>query len=232
MERHRHPMARLRRAFLAALLVVAPVTFVAGPPAEAQSQPDPILFVHGWNSSGSTWNTMVSRFQAAGYPSSHLRTISYNSNQTNVQIANQVRAAADQLRADTGASRIDIITHSMGGLSSRYYLKFLGGTAHVDDWVSLGGPNHGTSTAYACWLFSTSCRDMTPGSGILNNLNSGNPVPGPTNYATWWSPCDAVILPNSSTSIPGATNTQTACVGHTNLQNDQTLFNQVLAFVN
>nr|MBA3524532.1 hypothetical protein [Geodermatophilaceae bacterium] len=40
-----------------------------------------------------------------------------------------------------------VISHSMGGLSSRYYLRNLTGTAEVDGCVSLGGPNHGTKTA-------------------------------------------------------------------------------------
>lgn len=174
---------------------------------------------------------MIGRFEGAGHPSSRLMAISYNSNQSNAAIATEVRDAADQLRAQTGASEIDIITHSMGGLSSRYYLKFLSGTAHVDDWVSLAGPNHGTSTAYACWLFSRSCRDMTPGSGILNDLNSGNPIPGPTSYGTWWSSCDNVINPPTSTPLPGAANTQTACLGHSAFLSNQTVFNQVRSFV-
>lgn len=227
LDRFRHLAARLG----ALLLLASAIVVGSSQPATTQSQSDPILFVHGWDSSGSAWNTMIGRFEAAGYPSSSLMVISYNSNQTNVAIAAEVRDAADALRSQTGASQIDIVSHSMGGLSSRYYLKFMGGTPGVDDWVSLGGPNNGTSTAYACWLFSTSCRDMTPGSGILNELNSGDPTPGPTSYATWWSPCDIVIIPNTSTVLSGATNTETACLDHSALRTDQTVFNQVLAFV-
>ncbi len=32
----------------------------------------------------------------------------------------------------TGAAKVDIITHSMGGLSSRYHLKYLGGPIRED----------------------------------------------------------------------------------------------------
>jgi triacylglycerol esterase/lipase EstA (alpha/beta hydrolase family) len=35
----------------------------------------------------------------------------------------------------------------MGALNSRYYLKNLGGTSYVDDFVSVAGTNHGTTTA-------------------------------------------------------------------------------------
>src|SRR5215208_1748762 len=107
---------------------------------------NPILFVHCWNSSSSTWNTMVSRFQADGWSTPELNNWSYNYSQSNATTASQI------------ATKVDLISHSMGGLSTRYYVKNLGGGAKVDDWVSLGGPNHGTDTANFC--FSTACSEM------------------------------------------------------------------------
>lgn len=53
---------------------------------------------------------------------------------------------------------MDVVAHSMGSLSSRYYLKNPGGTARVDEWVSIGGPNHGTYTAAGCSLLVSSTR--------------------------------------------------------------------------
>src|SRR5262245_25205420 len=88
---------------LALLSVVAPQ---AQSPASGQAAADPILFVHGWNSSATTWNTMIDRFVAAGYPRSRLLAITYNSNQSNATIANQVRDAANTLRSQTGAAKI------------------------------------------------------------------------------------------------------------------------------
>lgn len=217
-------------ALLAATLAVAGLVGTAAP-ASAQSGPDPILFVHGWNSSASAWNTMIDRFVAAGYPRNRMLAITYNSNQSNATIANQVRDAVASLQASTGAARVDIVTHSMGGLSSRYYLKNLGGTGVVDDWVSLGGPNHGTSTAYLCYLFSAGCRDMIPGSGFLNNLNAGDETPGAVNYGTFWSSCDEVINPDSSTLLSGATNVGVGCLGHSALRTDANVFTQVRNFV-
>jgi triacylglycerol lipase len=226
-------VGRRSRVCIALLtLVVASLTTVVGTPgAQAQTAQDPIVFVHGWNSSASTWNTMINRFIAAGYPRSRLLAFTYNSNTSNATIANQVRDAVSSLRASTGATKVDVITHSMGGLSGRYYLRNLGGTTFVDDWVSLGGPNHGTNTAYLCYPFSAGCRDMIPGSGFLNALNSGDETPGSTNYGTFWSNCDTVINPDSSVLLSGATNTGVGCVGHTSLHSNATVFNLVRNFV-
>jgi triacylglycerol lipase len=215
----------MRRTSIA-IAAIAAVLLAA--PSAAQAN-DPILFVHGWNSSASTWDTMVGRFQADGWTPAELRAFSYDTSQSNATTADVVAAQAADLRADTGAATVDIVTHSMGGLSSRYYLKNLGGTGFVDEWVSLGGPNHGTNTAFFCG--QTSCVEMRPSSSFLNALNSGDETPGAVNYGTWWSPCDEVINPDESTILSGATNTQTACIGHSALRTDATVYGQVRDFV-
>jgi triacylglycerol esterase/lipase EstA (alpha/beta hydrolase family) len=191
---------------------------------------DPILFVHGWSGSASNWNTMISRFEKDGWPKSHLRAYSYNTSQSNKTTAETiVKSEVEKLLASTGASKVDIVAHSMGSLNSRWYIKFVGGESKVDEWVSLGGPNHGTSAAYAC--FSASCVDMRPGSPFLTELNAGDETPGAVNYGTWWSPCDEFINPDESVILSGAINTKTACIGHLALITDETVYNGVREFV-
>ena len=198
-------------------------------PAVAQAR-DPIVFVHGWSSSGSTWNTMVSRFSADGWTASELNAWSYNTSQSNATTASQLSTKVNQvLSANPGATKVDLISHSMGGLSTRYYVKNLGGGAKVDDFVSLAGPNHGTSTAYFC--FQTSCTQMRPGSSFLSSLNSGDETPGAPRYGTWWSPCDEVINPDTSTVLSGATNTQTGCLSHSGVKDSSTVYPGVREFV-
>jgi triacylglycerol lipase len=172
---------------------------------------------------------MIGRFKADGYTDAELFSWSYNTSQSNKTTASEIAAKVDQILAATGASKVDIITHSMGGLSSRWFVKFLGGTGVVDEWVSLGGPNHGTDTAN--WCFQTSCYEMRIGSAFLTELNQGDETPGDVRYGTWWSPCDTVINPDSSVSLSGATNTRTACISHSALYEDATVYGQVKAFV-
>ena len=66
----------------------------------------------------------------------------------------------------------------MGSLNTRYYLKNLGGTEKVDDWVSLGGPNHGTTSANICC--EASCVEMRIESTFLRELNREDETPGPS----------------------------------------------------
>jgi triacylglycerol lipase len=219
----------MTRRTLALACATMTLWLVPAAAAPAQTAHDPILFVHGWNSSGSVWSTMISRFQADGWTSAELNNWSYDTAQSNATTAGQVRDKVNQILAATGAAKVDVISHSMGGLSTRYYAKNLGGDAKIDEWVSLGGPNHGTDTAYFC--FDTSCGEMRPGSSFLASLNSGDETPGAPNYGTWWSPCDEVINPDSSVPLSGARNTQTACMSHSQLYGNATVYGQVRDFV-
>lgn len=230
-------------AALAALLVVAACSDarITAPPAAFNSEGStgrhPILFIHGYNSSGSTWNTMVGRFKSAGWQDSELHAWSYNYRLSNRDIAAQVAAKVDEILSSstTGATRVDVITHSMGGLSSRYYGRFLGGQTRIDAWVSLGGPNHGTQTAIC---LDVSCREMRIGSSFLAELNAGDETPTgqgdqtpEIRYATWWSSCDEVINPKESVVLSGASNTKTACMSHSRLKEDSKVWGQIRAWV-
>ena len=168
---------------------------------------------------------MVSRFKADGWTSAELANWSYNFRQSNATTATLIQQKVDSIIRVTGATKVDIITHSMGTLSARYYVRNLGGDGKVDALVSLGGANHGTATANFC--FDTSCFEMRPNSTFLNNLNSTDETWGTPRYATWWSNCDEVINPHSSVLLVGAVNTQTACMSHSSLHEDAGVYQQV-----
>ena len=202
------------------------------PPKPPKPTPthDPILFIHGYNGNSTTWSTMVSRFKADGWTDAQLVNWSYNFRQSNATTAAQIQQKVDSILNATGAAKVDIITHSMGPLSARYYVRNLGGDGKVDALVSLGGANHGTSIANFC--FDISCVEMRPNSSFLANLNSIDETWGTPRYATWWSGCDETINPDSSALLAGAVNTQTACISHSALHEDVGVYRQVRDMVN
>ncbi|MFE5919120.1 esterase/lipase family protein [Streptomyces sp. NPDC056468] len=151
----------------------------------------------------------------------------YDWRQSNATTAQQLAAEVDCLLAATGASKVDIVTHSMGGLSSRYYAKNLRGTEKIDAWVSQVGPNHGTDWANGCGYTSSFERRL--GSTFLTSLNSGDESPGTPRYGTWWSPCHTIINPESSVSLSGAMNTRTACLGHIAVSGTRSCAQAILA---
>ncbi|MFH8772662.1 esterase/lipase family protein [Streptomyces sp. NPDC085866] len=227
MQRHKRRIATALSATTASLLLALPLTAA---PAHAASH-DPIVFVHGISSSASSWDDWVADFEADGYSSSELFAWSYDWAQSNATTAQQLATEVKSVLAQTGASKVDIVVHSMGALGGRYYLKNLGGTSYVDHFVSVAGVNHGTSVASLCgWLY-TSCKEMQTGSAFLTALNSGDETPGSVAYAAYWSDCDEAINPDTSAELSGATNVDVGCVSHTDMNNDHGVYEQVHDFL-
>ncbi|SOD88555.1 triacylglycerol lipase [Streptomyces sp. Ag109_G2-15] len=227
MQRHKRRIATALSAMTASLLLSLPLTAA---PAHAASH-DPIVFVHGISSSASSWDDWVADFEADGYSSSELFAWSYDWKQSNATTAQQLATEVKSVLAQTGASKVDLVVHSMGALSGRYYLKNLGGTSYVDHFVSVAGVNHGTSVASLCgWLY-TSCKEMQTGSAFLTALNSGDETPGSLAYAAYWSDCDEAINPDTSAELSGATNVDVGCISHTDMNNDHGVYEQVRDFI-
>ncbi|MET7479858.1 triacylglycerol lipase [Streptomyces sp. NPDC005648] len=227
-------MQRIRRRIATALSAVAASLLLslsfAAVPAHAATH-NPVVFVHGLSGDASGWDDWISDFEADGYASSELYAWSYDWSQSNATTASQLATEIKSVLSKTGASKVDLVVHSMGALSSRYYLKNLGGTAYVDDFVSVAGVNHGTSVASWCaWLY-TSCKEMQTGSSYLTALNSGDETPGSVSYASYWSDCDAAVVPNSSALLSGATNVDVGCISHTDMNNDHGVYQQVRNFI-
>jgi triacylglycerol lipase len=216
---------------LVVLLTAVLAALALNPALPAAAAPGtPVIFVHGFTGSASNWTTAISVFRAGGYASSELFAYEYNSYGDNVTNARGLASYVSMVRSRTGASQVDIVNHSMGGLVSLWYLKQLGGAQYVRHLASLAGANHGTTSAGACLIYAT-CQQMYPGSSFINTLSSGDETPGSTRYGTWYSPCDGIIVPYTSTVLSGATNNYVPCQTHLGYLADTTILTGVRSFL-
>ncbi|MFI6035985.1 esterase/lipase family protein [Streptomyces sp. NPDC051315] len=202
--------------------------------ADAAVQPlstsTPVVFVHGYTGSASNWVTAMSVFRLNGWSSSNLFAYEYDSYGNNVTNAQGLAAFVNNVKARTGASKVAIVNHSMGGLVSQYYLKVLGGNANVSHLASIAGANHGTTYAGACLIYTT-CQQMYPGSSFIAQITAGDETPGSTRYATWYSACDGIIIPYTSTRLDGATNNNVLCQTHIGFLADTGVLGEIARFV-
>ena len=208
--------------------VLSDTAVISVVPRRFPTDRQPIMFVHGLGGSSADWGAVITLFRSDGWTAREVFAATYSSLASNASIAAAIQAHVDSVRAATGWDTIDIVSYSMGSLSSRYFLRELGGAAVTEAWVSVAGPNHGTSTAFQCAL--TPCVEMQPGSAFLAGLNAADETPGDVRYATWWSACDGLVEPPESTILDGAQNTQTACLTHANMLTDE-IYQQVKAFI-
>jgi triacylglycerol esterase/lipase EstA (alpha/beta hydrolase family) len=145
-----------------------------------------------------------------------------------IQATGEIAASAAQLAsfvsrvlAATGASKVDLVGHSQGGMMPRYYINFLGGAATVDTLVGLAPSNYGTTidgiTTLAGLLGAGSlvnaglslsceaCVEQEQGSAFLARLNATPTVPG-VRYTVIESDGDEVVTPYTNAFLPAAPN--------------------------
>ncbi|MFF9428764.1 esterase/lipase family protein [Streptomyces sp. NPDC014746] len=212
------------------LLSAAPVRAEAPRAASARV---PVVFVHGYNADPGVWGGLRADLRADGYADAELFSFGYDTHRSvNESLSGALAAYVEGVKRQTGASRVDLVAHSFGSLVTRWYVKFdPAGQTSVAHWVSLAGPNHGTSTAWACALWDQACRDMTPNSYVQRKLAEGDETPGAVQYATWWSNCDEVINPDDSVPLAGAVNNGAGCLDHNALLGDDAVSAGVRAFL-
>jgi triacylglycerol esterase/lipase EstA (alpha/beta hydrolase family) len=119
----------------------------------------------------------------------------------------------------TGASKVDLVGWSQGGMMPRWYMRFDGGAAHVHDLVGLAPSNHGTTVGGESALLDAftalglpapltavqcpACTQQLMGSSFLQKLNAGgDTVPG-VRYTVIETEDDEVVTPYTSAFLSG-----------------------------
>ncbi|MFL5352828.1 lipase family protein [Archangium sp.] len=196
----------------------------------------PVIFIHGnsdkaigTGSAGqSGWNASIDYFLTHGYKTSELYATTWGPadsslsayqyhSKTNVM---KVRKFIEAVKAYTGATKVDIVTHSMGVTLARkailggYATDSLEGgqyyigpslTSSVDTFVGIAGASLGLTSCYQTGPTTPTCgstNGLYPGvfngisvsgrSAYLNDLMSSSGYEGAFRY-TIWSTADEVI---------------------------------------
>ena len=198
--------------FTLGVLTIAPATVAA-------AEPDPVLLLHGYRGTATSLNELQAWLLAPavdtngdgridGGGRTQVRTLQFTSQDNKVNAAAIASATQDW-------ARFDVVGHSMGGLSSRWFAKFVGGAAKLGNYVSLGTPQTGVYSA--CFFSQSNGGQMCPSSTFLRDLNSGDDTPGATTaYASIFSTSDEVV-PYSRSKIDSACHFQVSGLRHDNL---------------
>jgi triacylglycerol lipase len=205
------------------IAVIAGVTMLSsGAGAADSATPPPVLLVHGFRGSPGAFDTMAARLTRAGR---EVHAIALPG-QDNIVNARAIRdfAAAHHLR------RVDVVAHSMGGLSSRWFVRYLRGRVSVAHYVALGTPQYGL------WATCPAPPDhggqMCPDGAFLSKLNRGDDTPGTTKYTSISSTDDGLVPVSSSRLDGGACLVRDRGVTHGRLLSDARVYKQVVQSLN
>ncbi len=196
----------------------------------------PVIFIHGNSDKAigtgtagqSGWNATIEYFQARGYKTSELYATTWGPASASLSSQQyhsktyvmKIRKLIEAVKAYTGATKVDIIAHSMGVTLARKAI--LGGyandsleggqyyigppiTSWVDTFVGIAGANRGLVSCYQSGGSTPTCgatNGLYPGywngvgvsgrSAYLQNLYSSSSYEGAYRY-TIWSTDDEII---------------------------------------
>jgi len=189
----------------------------------------PVIFVHGNGDRASGWATSRAAFKSAGYTDAELYATTWGP--ANPLLASQqyhsrehlehLRAFVEAVLAYTGASKVDIVSHSMGVTLMRKVVQggwasdalaggsyYLGGalTGDVDAFVGIAGANQGLVSCYLSGGTTPTCGNtngLYPGylwwgygpfgvSAFLDDVNASTGDEGAYIH-TIWSTADPII---------------------------------------
>lgn len=192
------------------------------------SPPVPVLVVPGWYNTAEALAGLRVRLHAAGWPVERIAAVTFRDpTGSNLDHAREIATAVALLKERTGAKKVDIIAHSMGGLATRVYLREHPG--EVRRVAFLATPHHGTVVAYLA--FGAGREEMIPGSPFLDSLNAGPPVPPGVRALTVRALLETHVLPPSSATLPGVPDVVVCCATHEGIKRDLEAFEAVRDFL-
>jgi len=166
-----------------------------------------LLLVHGYVCNRGQWWWLCRHLRARGFA---VATVNLEPPFGGIDaFAEQLRSCIEALLAETGADRVTLIAHSMGGLIARAYLKRYG-SARVSRLITLGSPHRGTMIAHLG--LGRDAREMQLGSAWMRRLSENETFAIPV--LSLWGGLDAIVVPQDASRLPGARDRVLTDLGH------------------
>ena len=191
------------------------------PPARVEI---PALLLHGVLCNAGVWMRMSRFLTRCGITG--LYSLSYGPPLASIDtFADQLAAKIDAVLGATGARSMMIISHSMGGLVVRAYMRKYG-IGKIARVLTIGAPHHGSMHAWL--MLGASLAQMRPGNPWLASLNREQIDPA-LRFVSLWSWHDSMVAPQTSSELPGAIDVSMIGIGHNALLGDGEVFERAHA---
>lgn len=202
----------------------------------SSAHPYPVVLVHATLADeGSNWVTLAPLLANAGYcvyAFNYGATASSFCDVSGCRVdgldyiensANQLKTFVSDVLWWTGASKVDLVGHSQGGMMPNYYIKFLGGASSVDKLIGLSPSNHGTTldglttllnkfgwsqnltTDLSNDINAPALQEQEQGSSFMQTLfGSGDPLAAGVHYVVIQTQNDEVVTPYTNAFLSGS----------------------------
>jgi triacylglycerol lipase len=194
-----------------------------------QSEPGPVLLVPGYGGNVNSLEPMADALRSAGRTAIVVTPPGDGTGDLRAQ-ATHLGDVAERAVQDSGATSVDVIGYSAGGVVARLWVRDRGGVDLARRVLTLGSPHHGSTQAALGAEFAggcpPACEQLVPGSDVLRRLNAGDETPDGPLWSTIRSTSDQVVTPVDSAALEGAVNIriqdvcQTSTAAHSDLPRD------------
>jgi triacylglycerol esterase/lipase EstA (alpha/beta hydrolase family) len=183
----------------------------------------PVLLVHGYGCNSGFWvhlQPLLDR-ERISHATIDLEPVAGSID----DYAPLIEARVQELCAATGAARIAIVAHSMGGLAARAWMRETG-SARVAKLITLGTPHHGTVLANLG--LGANAVQMRRDSPWLRALDAGETQDVRARIDSLYTHHDNIVAPQDSSELAGARNVAFGGVGHVALGSNPRVLAEVL----
>lgn len=192
-------------------------------PQPAQPWRVPVLLVHGYICNARVWDKMARALHEAGHP---VLAITLEPLFGSIDdYAPQIQHAVQQLQQASGAARVALVGHSMGGLAIRAWIRSHG-SADVAKVITLGTPHQGTQMA--SWSPTTNAAQMVWRSPWLQALQANETAATRQLMHIALTRHDNIVFPQREQVLPDANVTEFEGMGHLELCLDARVIGYVL----
>jgi triacylglycerol esterase/lipase EstA (alpha/beta hydrolase family) len=187
------------------------------------SRHPPVLLLHGYGCNSGYWVHLMPLLDAAriSHASIDLEPVAGDID----GYVETVERAVEGLCAASGAARVAIVGHSMGGLVARAWLR-VHGARRVARLITLGTPHHGT--ALARFGLGRNAVQMRLDSAWLRALAQGEDAGARALVTSIYTHHDNIVSPRESSRLEGARNLEFGGVGHVALGSNPRVLAAVL----
>jgi hypothetical protein len=186
------------------------------------ANPRPILLVHGIIHNRSAFVRLKRRMEKRGWV--NVFTLNYSTFHGNVlQMVEELSRKVDLVMKRTGATQIDIVAHSLGGIVARTYMSLGEGRGRVRRLVTLGTAHQGTQLSFVVKGLSRGALDADlKVNSYLMRLLHNTELPKNSEIISIYSPFDWTVVPGENGHCVGRPrasikNIQLDLVGHMGL---------------
>ncbi|MDT5257220.1 MAG: triacylglycerol lipase [Mycobacterium sp.] len=186
-------------ALLLSVVAMAPVRLVRGdcesangvsPRAKAHAAPDrPVLLVHGFGGAKSSWTSVAHALSSRGLT---VDTMTYGPVGNSVeQLADRLVAEVERTLSRSGAEKVHLVGHSLGGVIVAHAVSDPRLKGRVDTVITLGSPFGGSPWAGMLPVIEM-VRALRPGSPLLRRLAS-TPLPDGVRWLSVTAALDIIV---------------------------------------